>query len=88
MSSITAELASALSSVRRPGDFVTSDRTELFAPKLEVDGVGPIALPFLPVQAEQLIALAERAPFGRGENTLVDTDVRRTWQLGADRVRV
>ena len=88
MSSITAELASALSSVRRPGDFVTSGRTELFAPKLDVDGVGPIALPFLPVQAEQLIAVAERAPFGRGEDTLVDTDVRRTWQLGADRVRV
>ena len=40
------------------------------------------------VQAAELIALAERAPFGRGEETLVDTEVRRTWQLGADRVRI
>jgi hypothetical protein len=30
---------------------------------MEVDGVGPIALPLLPVQAEQLIAVAERAPY-------------------------
>ena len=39
---------------------------ELLAPALEVDGVGPIALPLLPVQAEQLIAVAEAAPYGRG----------------------
>ena len=59
MSSITADLASALSSISRPGEFVTSGRTELFPPKLDVDGVGRIALPLLPVQAEELIALAE-----------------------------
>ncbi|MCG6861943.1 MAG: hypothetical protein LJE70_11780, partial [Chromatiaceae bacterium] len=40
------------------------------------------------MQAEQIIAVAERAPYGRGTETLLDTDVRRTWQLGADRVRL
>ena len=48
------------------------------------EDVGRIALPLLPVQAEELVAQAERAPFGRGEETLVDTDVRRTWQFAAD----
>jgi predicted 2-oxoglutarate/Fe(II)-dependent dioxygenase YbiX len=42
----------------------------------------------LPAQAEQLISVAQRAPFGRGEQTLVDTDVRRTWQIDAARVRI
>jgi hypothetical protein len=42
----------------------------------------------LSTQAEQLIAVAKRAPFGRGEQTLVDTDVRRTWQIDAGRVRI
>lgn len=55
---------------------------------MEVNGVGPIALPLLPTQAEQLIAVAERAPYGRGEETLVDTDVRRTWQIDAGRIRI
>jgi hypothetical protein len=40
------------------------------------------------VQAEQIIAVAERAPYGRGTETLLDTDVRRTWPVGADRVRL
>lgn len=88
MSSIAADLAALLSTVRRPGDFFSSGTVELLAPRLEVDGVGPVALPLLPVQAEQLIAAAERAPFGRGEDTLIDTQVRRTWQIGADRVRI
>jgi len=88
MASITAELAEVLSTVCRPGDFFVSGTTDILAPLLEVDGVGPISLPLLPIQAEQLVAVAERAPFGRGEDTLVDTQVRRTWQISADRVRI
>jgi predicted 2-oxoglutarate/Fe(II)-dependent dioxygenase YbiX len=88
MASIATELAELLSTVRRPGDFVASGTVELLAPRLEVEGVGPVALPLLPVQAEQLVAVAERAPFGRGEETLIDTQVRRTWQIGADRMQI
>ena len=39
-------------------------------------------------QARQLIKAATRAPYGRGSDTVVDTNVRRTWQIEADRVRV
>ncbi len=88
MSSITRELAAVLRAVQRPGDFVTAGTMESPPPRLEVDGVGVIAFPFLQVQAEPLIAAAERAPYGRGEQTLVDTQVRRTWQIAADRVRI
>ena len=88
MPSITTSLAALLSTVSRAGDFFVAGRIEIFAPRLEVDGVGPIALPLLPAQAGELVAAAERAPYGRGEETLVDTSVRRTWQIGADRVRV
>jgi hypothetical protein len=88
MSSLAPELAAVLGTVRRPGDFFASGTAELLAPVMEVDGVGPIALPLLPVQAEQLIAVAERAPYGRGEETLVDTAVRRTWQIDVGRVHI
>lgn len=84
MLAITAELAELLSAVNRPGDFFVSGTAEMLAPQLEVEGVGRIALPLLPIQAEQLIAVAERAPYGRGESTLTDPSVRRTWQISAD----
>lgn len=88
MSSTSTALAGLLGKVQRPGDFYATGSTEIFTPSLEVEGVGPIALPLLPVQAEQLIAVAEQAPYGRGEETLVDTAVRRTWQIDAPRVRI
>ena len=88
MSSLTAELASLLSTVHRPGDFFAAGTTALLAPSLVVEGVGPVALPLLPMQAEQLIAVAEAAPYGRGEETIVDTAVRRCRQIGPDRVRL
>jgi predicted 2-oxoglutarate/Fe(II)-dependent dioxygenase YbiX len=88
MTCIGADLIELLGSVRRPGDFCTSGRIELLAPALEVAGVGRVALPLLPVQAQQLAAVAEQAPYGRGQETLVDTAVRRTWQIGPDKVTV
>jgi hypothetical protein len=88
MSSVTTQLAEVLSTVRRPGDYFVSGTVEMLAPRLEVDGVGPVALPLLPVQASELIAAAERAPYGRGDDTVIDTQVRRTWQIGPDRVRI
>jgi predicted 2-oxoglutarate/Fe(II)-dependent dioxygenase YbiX len=88
MSDICDELSDLLRTVRRPGDFHASGRLEFLAPRLVVEGVGQIALPLLPVQAEQLIAVAKRAPYGRGAATIVDTSVRRTWQIGPNQVRL
>ena len=88
MTTIAADLAHLLAKVNRPGDYVTSGTIELLAPSLHVEGVGPIALPLLQIQAEQLIAFAEAAPYGRGQETLTDPSVRRTWQIAPDRVRI
>lgn len=88
MTTISQDLADLLKDVRRPGDFYATGRREIFAPHVEVAGVGPLSLPLLSAQAEQLVAVAERAPYGRGADTLIDTDVRRTWQIGAERVHI
>lgn len=88
MDSINDALAAILQSVQTPGDFFAAGECALHVPLIEVEGIGPIALPLLPAQAAQLIAAAERAPYGRGADTLVDTSVRRTWQIGVDRVRI
>ena len=85
---ITRELAEILGDIDRPGDFFASGRAEFLAPRLEIEGVGPIALPLLPAQAKQLIKAATRAPYGRGADTVVDTKVRRTWQIEASHVSI
>src|SRR6267154_1163612 len=50
--------------------------------------VGRIAFPILPAQAERLVAIAEAAPYGRGQETVVDREVRRTWQIDSAKVRI
>jgi hypothetical protein len=88
MSSIVLDLAKMLPTIRRHGDFYATGTMAMFALNLEIDGVGRVSLPLLPVQAEQLVAVATHAPYGRGEQTIVDTSVRRTWQIGAGRIHI
>jgi predicted 2-oxoglutarate/Fe(II)-dependent dioxygenase YbiX len=88
MTTLATDLAALLSGISRPGGFHSFGTAEILAPGIEVRGVGPVALPLLPVQAEQLVAVATQAPYGRGEQTVVDTDVRRTWQINADQVEI
>jgi hypothetical protein len=88
MGSIGDALLDALHAVERPGDFCVGGLRQVFTPTIDVEGEGRIALPLLPGQAERLVALANEAPYGRGEQTLVDREVRRTWQIDATRVRI
>jgi len=67
------------------GRFATGGRTPSFMPTLDIEGLGVLSLPLVPEQARRLITLAERAPYGRGDKTLVDTAVRSAWQLSPDR---
>ncbi len=50
-------------------------------PGLEVKGIGSIGIPVAPADAKRIIGRASQAPYGRGEATIVDTEVRRVWQL-------
>jgi hypothetical protein len=88
MSSIGAALLKSLRSVERRGDFCVGGVREIFMPTLDVDDVGRIAFPLLPIQAERLIAMAEAAPYGRGAETVIDREVRRTWQIAPGKVRI
>ncbi|MEC5160055.1 MULTISPECIES: 2OG-Fe(II) oxygenase [unclassified Janthinobacterium] len=86
MPNISTDLPNILSSVRCDGDFYSAGTSEIAPPNLSVDGVGLISLPFQQAQLEQLIAVANRAPFGLGAQTLVDTSVRKTWQIDASQL--
>ena len=47
-----------------------------------------LSFPVTPPQAQALISVAERAPYGRGEETLVDSSVRACRQIDAAQVTV
>ena len=78
------ELITLMDKVKTSGAFSVSGTLPSILPGLDVKGVGHIGLPLTEHQAKALIELSEQAPFGRGEETIVDTEVRQSWQLSAD----
>ena len=83
-----APLESLLAGVKRPGGFCVHGALALPMPMVQVDGVGLLSFPLPQAQIAALIAVAERAPYGRGEQTVVDTSVRQVWQIAAAQVRI
>ena len=54
---------------------------------VQVEGFGPVRFPVTSAQARKLLALGQPARFGRGEETLTDSDVRDTWEVPKHLVR-
>ena len=73
-SSVTAALARVLGKVDRSGDYYATGSVVTPIPEMRVEGVGLVSFPVTASQAEALVAAAERAPYGRGEETLIDTE--------------
>ena len=83
-----APLEVLLRTIDRPGDFCTQDRMLVPMPRVEVEGARALSFPITEEQAHALVAVAEPAPYGRGEQTLVDRSVRACRQIDAARVRI
>lgn len=82
------ELQDILAAVQRPGDFFVHGSLDGPVPRIDVDGVGTLSFPLPDTQAASLIAQCERAPYGRGTETIIDTSIRRVWQLAPQKVAV
>ena len=83
-----APLTELRRSVVRPGDFCTHGRLFLPMPTVNVESVGLLSLPVPDFQVRSLTEVAERAPYGKGTETVVDTSVRDCWQIDAARLRI
>ena len=84
----TKTLGELLKSIDRPGDFCVGGKLYVPMPSVTVDGVGELSFPVPQVQIDALIEKAERAPYGKGTKTLMDTSVRDCWQIDAKQVRL
>ncbi len=81
-------LEAVLSGVKQPGDFFVCGAMEMPMPRVEVDGAGTLSFPVPDAQIAAIVRRAERAPYGRGEETIVDTSVRNVWQIAPGKVKI
>lgn len=81
MDDLKQQLEALLQELGESAAFVTHGTLPPVLPGLEVEGAGSIGLPVSAEDARRLIMAADQAPYGRGTETIVDTDVRRVWQL-------
>lgn len=52
-------------------------------PGVNIKGIGDIGLPISPRDIDAVKQASHRAIFGKGSETIVDEDVRKTWQIDA-----
>ena len=82
------QLLRALGDLAESISFCVNGTCPLVLPGLTIDGIGEIALPISSADARRLIKQSSQAPYGRGEATIVDTEVRRVGQLEPDQFRL
>lgn len=76
-----------ISGVHSAGSFATFGHFENFVqPGIFVEEIGTIRLPLSSQDAQSLIRASRPAPFGKGNQTLVDETVRKTWEIDGSKV--
>lgn len=81
-------LEDLLSKVSKPGEFFMEGSREVPMPTVTVNGVGVLSFPIPETQVKAMIREASLAPYGRGEDTILDTSVRKTWQIPPDNIQI
>ena len=77
-----SSIVNTLDSVTRLGSFASGGPLLLPLPVLKFNKVESIArLPVSERKAKEIKAVCSQAPYGLGQETIVDTTVRNTWQL-------
>ena len=78
----------ALQKIERPGTFVTYGVIDPCFLGLEITEIGTVGLPLSENQAQAIIEHSYQAPYGRGEETILDMEVRRTWQMDSQNIHI
>ncbi|KAI8960128.1 hypothetical protein F5Y11DRAFT_330886 [Daldinia sp. FL1419] len=78
---VKANLLNCLDKIQTTGHVAASKQYGAFTnPGLTVAGT-LIPLPLMSRDAETIRSVSRQAPFGKGDETVVDTSVRKTWEL-------
>ncbi|KAI1267631.1 hypothetical protein F5Y18DRAFT_307203 [Xylariaceae sp. FL1019] len=81
-----AKLKETIDAIETHGSFSMQKQYTLYAnPGIHIDGAR-IHLPLDESQVPVIRKASRQAPFGRGDQTFVDTSVRKTWELDASQL--
>jgi hypothetical protein len=79
---VKAQFLRSLESISPQRSFAAFGKLVDFAdPQIYTSSTGRVHLPLQEQSARALIETSHRAPFGKREQTLIDTSVRNTWEL-------
>lgn len=85
---LKTDILECLDAVQSVGSFATFHSLDTIVdPEICVNipaGAIRIPLPLSEEHAKTIIAVSHQAPFGKGTETIVDTSVRKTWELNYD----
>eukprot|EP01133_Synstelium_polycarpum_P002442 gene2442-2777_t len=83
-----ADLKPLLDGVESSGSHYSEGTQPVSDMTVEVKKVTKLSLPVTDDQVKLLVASAVRAPYGKGTETIVDTEVRKVWQIDAKQVKL
>jgi predicted 2-oxoglutarate/Fe(II)-dependent dioxygenase YbiX len=81
-------IADILQTIRHSGAFAAKRSCPASALRIEVKGVGPIRLPVSARTAARLRTVARPARYGLKDQTLLNPQVRNTWEIARNRIRI
>jgi 2OG-Fe(II) oxygenase superfamily len=83
----TSRLHNLLDEVEPLGTFATTGSLKPSTlPSITIEGVGTLGFPLMSSCLEPLKAVATKAPYGKGPETIIDEQVRRAWQIEPSQV--
>ncbi|MEP7145115.1 MAG: 2OG-Fe(II) oxygenase [Ferruginibacter sp.] len=86
MADFKDQLLNVLGEIKGSGSFVSSNAESFLLPGLDILGVGEIGFPINTPQIKEMIKVAHKAPFGKGSETVIDTNVRSAWEIDAGKI--
>lgn len=87
MNKTEKKILEVIQSIEGSGSFMSSGNTDFLMPGLQISKLGEVPFPITANNAKSLIAVAEKAPFGKGSKTVTDTSVRSVWEIDASKIK-
>lgn len=85
---LKSAIKSQLDAIECAGDFFSNRESseEGLNPGLHIKNLGRLGLPLYERDVRALIQCSQQSPFGKGEETIIDTAVRNSWEINADQI--
>jgi predicted 2-oxoglutarate/Fe(II)-dependent dioxygenase YbiX len=86
MNKLKSDVINCLSDLKGSGKFATIHNSDFILPGLTISDIGEVSFPLNEEQAKKIIKVAHKAPFGKGSETILDTNVRSAWEIDANNI--